>query len=224
MQKKRFTPNLFFVVAILSVVFLAYYARKNSTDEMTFKVDKESPAERSVSTAQSESTENVDNPQEPPPAEIADKDLEPLKQWIKDESASINSPKVNLKARDEELTEKVKSFSARQLAHLQKISEDKAAPMNERILSTYMLGKSDMSRQNLIDVASSATEQKTFEPHTEGEIKASSDRAIKLMAVDSIVASKDSVDNRLKALQDVINKSNDALVKQYAQKKLSEVR
>lgn len=225
MQKKRFTPNFFFVVAILAVVCLAYIARQKNTDQMTFSIDKDAPVERTVSTiAQSDSIKDLDNPQEPPPSEVADKDLEPLKQWIREESTAVNSPKMNLKARDEELSEKVKSFGARQLAHLQKISQDEAAPMNERILSTYMLGKSELSRQNLIDLASSETNHKMSAPHSESEIKANSDRAIKLMAVDSIVASADSVENRLKALQEIINKSNDSLVKEYAQKKTSEVR
>jgi hypothetical protein len=225
MQKKQSKPNFFFVVAIVAVICLAYIARKKNTDEMTFTVDNTAPVERYVATdAQSQSIEDLDNPQEPPPSEVADKDLKPLKQWIREESSSINSPKMNLKAREEELSEKIKNFGARQLAHLQKISEDKAAPMNERILSTFMLGKSELSRENLIGLASRPTDQTSFEPHTEGEIKATSDRAIKLMAVDAIVARNDSVENRLKDLQEIINKSNDLLVKDYAQKKTREVR
>lgn len=229
MEKKRFTPNLFFLAAILAVVFLAYYARQKNNDTVTFKIDPAPPEQASRSIAKSDS-----NDAEEATAEIAESESsavppqkaedESLKKWVASEAVSLNRTSLNLEAYDREITEKVKNFGARQLEQLQQIAVNASAPMNERILSTYMLGQSAEGRQNLVDIAARETTQAVPKPHTEEEIKYTQERSQKIMAVDAIFKRTDSVENRLADLQQVINKSNDPLIKEYAAKKSNELK
>lgn len=220
MKNKRNWTALFFVLPLFVVIALAYYARQKNNSSDSFSVEDTPPTVVSDSDAE---TRGIDDVNEPPPSEIADKDLEPVVKWVKEESKAVDSTNVNMKERENYITEKVRSFSARQLAQLQKISQDSSAPMSERILSTYMLGKNQSSRQNLIDLASRENTIKIDGAHSESEIKHNQEQAVNVMAIDAIANRKDSIENRLKDLQAVIAKSNSPFIQNYAQKKIEQL-
>lgn len=45
MQKKPLMPNLFFLVTILAVVFLVYFAKERNRTPMSIQISPESPQE-----------------------------------------------------------------------------------------------------------------------------------------------------------------------------------
>ncbi len=220
MKNRSNWTALFFVLPLFAVLALAYYARQKSNTEPTFSVEDAPPTVVSDSDAE---TRGIDDLNEPPPSEIANKDLEPVVQWVKEESKVVDTSKVDMKERENYIVEKVRSYSARQLSQLQKISQDPNAPMSERILSTYMLGKNDASRRNLVDLAASENPVKDYAPHSTDEVKHNQEQSVRVMAIDEIAARKDSVENRLSELQDVINATKDPFIKKYAQQKADQI-
>lgn len=224
MKNRRIWTSIFFVLPLFVVIALAYYARQKNNTDSTFSIEDISDAEDVVVSDSDAETGGIDDINEPPPAEIADKDLEPVIQWVKEEAKVVDHPKVNLQERETFIVEKVRAFSARQLAQLQKISQDPKAPMGERILSTYMLGKNESSRQNLIDVASRENPIKDFAPHSSDEIKHNAEQAVRVMAIDSIFGRQDTAENRLKDLQAIISQTNDVFIQKYAQQKIDQLK
>lgn len=223
MKNRRLWTSLFFVLPLFAVVALAYYARQKNNTEMNFSVEDAPDVQATVISDSDAETQGIDDYNEPPPAEIADKDLEPVIQWVKEEAKVVDHSKVNLQERENTIVEKVRSFSARQLAQLQKISQDPKAPMGERILSTYMLGKNDASRDNLIGLASRENPVKDFAPHSADEINHNKEQAVRVMAVDAIATRQDTVENRLRDLQTIISQSGDIFIKKYAQQKIDQL-
>lgn len=208
-------PNLFFLVTILAVVFLVYFAKERNRTPMSIQISPESPQENSESVfgniAQHKSKFKNILPEDQAKVEVTE-----VQQWVKAEAASLNSTAVKLEEKEAVITHKVRLFGAHQLEELKKISLNSELPMNERILSTYILSKAESSRQALVDVAAAATENKKYEPHTEDEIKAISERSLRIMAINDIISRLDSVENKLDDLQQIVNKTNDDVVKKYA--------
>ncbi|MCC6137003.1 MAG: hypothetical protein IT287_00085 [Bdellovibrionaceae bacterium] len=223
MEKKRFTTSLFFLVPIIAVVFLAYYARQKNSDTVTFKIDP-APPQQATRVSASDDADSIGMDGEGNLITDSKQELEPLQKWVSGEAVSLNRTAVNLEAHDREITEKVKNFGAHQLAQLQKIALNESAPMNERILSTYMIGQSEQGRQHLVDIAARETNLSVGKPHSEEEIKYTQERSQKIMAVDAIFKRADTIENRLADLQQVINKTNDALIKDYAVQKSNELK
>jgi hypothetical protein len=216
MEKKPFKPNFFFVAAILLVLGLAYYARKGSPENITLRIEEPTPEKRAIATASAHAM-NAQSDSNDAGVSSDLESKEPLKQWVSQEAKVLDRTKVDMKFHDDMISQKVRSFGREQLTQLASIAKDPTLPMNERILSTYVLGKSELSSLELVDLASRASENKKFEAHSEEEIKSTQERSLKIMAIDAIVKSKNSMDSKLKDLQSVINASNDELVQQYAQ-------
>lgn len=219
MKKKPFRPNLFFVVAILAVVGLAYYARKTSSQEIHVRVDEPKVQFRKIA--------QMGDPKANVPTVGLSSDLnveEPVKKWVHDEAPELNRRNVDMKAYDERIEREIANYGEVQLQQLKVMAIDKTLPINERILSTYMLGKSSMAAEHLSEIASQNVEYKQHAPHSEGEIRASQERAIKIMSIDGIVKGEQSPQQKIENLKNIIKSSNDSLVKDYAQTKLNDLR
>jgi hypothetical protein len=226
MDKKRFRPNFFFLIAILTVVFLAYYAQKNNNGPVTFKVSSQNalPTDDTDDTLggdqkrEPQSSQHTDLPTDQTLGAMEDKDA--VVEWVREEAKALDSVHVDTEAREKYIADKVKSFGGQQLLRLQKMALSETAMMNERILSVYMIGQSPAGRDMLKAIASQPKDNKSFEPHTEGEIKATSERAARIMAIDSIVKSPIPLEQRRSDLQEIMARTNDQFVKEYAQSKI----
>lgn len=225
MDKKHFRPNFFFLIAILSVVFLAYYAQKSNNDPVTFKVSSQKalPKEGAGTQKGEESVSREPQLSQDSSADQAlegSEDSDAVVEWVREEAKALNSVSVDTEAREKYLADKVKSFGDRQLLRLQKMALSETAMMNERILSVYMIGQSSAGREMLKTIASQPTNNQPFEAHSEGEIKSTSERAARIMAIDALVKSPLPLDQRRSDLQEIMARTNDQFVKEYAQSKI----
>jgi hypothetical protein len=145
-----------------------------------------------------------------------------FKTWFGEEAGRLSSTQLSSVQKENELRQKAKSFSARQLQFLKDKSTDSSATPDEKILSTYLLSLvGDV--ESLGAVASQALKVEAAEPHSLQEIQNNQERAKAIMAIDAIAESDRPLSLRIDELRKIINKQNDVTVKNYAQRKQSEL-
>ncbi len=154
--------------------------------------------------------------QEPNPA---------FKSWFQTEARLVDSASVDLRAKEQELETVTKKLSPKEVSYLKKTTLNTSSPQVERILSTYLLTRGgEMSQQALIDIASRPLHLDPAEPHSLKEIENNRERAIDQMMIDSIAESSLAVSERLRILQEIMQKKEDPTVKNYAQRKIEELK
>lgn len=145
-------------------------------------------------------------------------------RWFQDEAKLVNSTSLDRKAKEVELREMVKTFTPRQIQYLQKKVTDVQSPQVEKILSVYLLSLGgDATQDALVETASQNLNLEPAEPHTVQEVKNNQDRASRIIAIDAIAESDKPISLRIADLQKIIQQQQDATVKNYAQRKQSEL-
>lgn len=156
-------------------------------------------------------------------ATAVSEDVDPqFKSWFGEETRQMSSTNLNSGQKEIELRQKVKTFSARQIQFLKNKTTDASASQDEKILSTYLLSLTG-DVESLGDVASQSLKVEAAEPHSLQEIQNNQERARAIIAIDAIAESGRPLPVRIDELRKVINKQNDVTVKNYAQRKQSEL-
>ena len=145
-----------------------------------------------------------------------------FKSWFGEEAGLMKSTHLNSGEKEIELRQKAKTFSARHIQFLKNKITDQTATQDEKILSTYLLSLvGDI--ESLSEVASQSLKVESAEPHSLQEIQNNQERARAIIAIDAIAESGRPLGARIDELRKVINKQNDVTVKNYAQRKQSEL-
>jgi len=145
--------------------------------------------------------------------------------WLSSEAQKMNSQVTDGKALEAELKQIAAQFLPRHLHFLAKKASDIHVAMNERILSSYLLGLSGAANDSLMDLASRTIDNPgPHEPHSIDEMNAAKERALRLMAIDGIVNSDADFSEKIKSLEILISQITDATVLKYALRKLDELK
>ncbi len=145
-----------------------------------------------------------------------------FKSWFGEEAGLMKSTHLNSGEKEIELRQKAKTFSARHIQFLKNKITDQTSTQDEKILSTYLLSLvGDI--ESLSEVASQSLKVESAEPHSLQEIQNNQERARAIIAIDAIAESDRHLSVRIDELRKVINKQNDVTVKNYAQRKQSEL-
>ena len=184
-------------------------------------IESGGPLLRKVRAGLSDQGEPVAAAAERAPADEIEEKPDPVfTSWFQTEAKLVDSTKVDLKAKETELEKIARSITDKEVRYLQRTSMDPASPQVERILSTYLLTRGgDVTQRALVDIASRPLSLSPAEAHSLQEIENNKERAINIMAIDSIAESSINLSERIRLLQEIIQKSQDASVKNYAQRK-----
>ena len=145
-----------------------------------------------------------------------------FKSWFGEEAGLMKSTHLNSGEKEIELRQKAKTFSARHIQFLKNKITDHSSTQDEKILSTYLLSLvGDI--ESLSEVASQSLKVESAEPHSLQEIQNNQERARAIIAIDAIAESDRSLSVRIDELRKVVIKQNDITVKNYAQRKQSEL-
>lgn len=110
--------------------------------------------------------------------------------FIKDEAKGLDRTNIQTEAKTLELRQRALKLDATEKNHLKNISINTELPVNERILSVYILTlTSDIASQNLVsDIAQTPMpDLGPINPHTEAEVKNAQELALRYMAIDKLV-------------------------------------
>jgi hypothetical protein len=152
---------------------------------------------------------------------------EELKKWIATEARSMNFTSLDTEAKQIELKAQAQSLQLEQLAVLSEVAIDASQPINDRILSAYLisLNPTSSSLQVLSEVAKSEIpDNGPLVPHSEAELKNSQELAIRYMQIDELFTRAKTDSNAYDKLSRLADEARSAQVRSYAKKKLLEIK
>jgi len=161
-----------------------------------------------------------------PTQSLQDLSPEEFKSWMTKESNLMNSAYNNTEEKQIQLKAQAQSLKAPQIATLKEIAGNSDLPINDRILSVYMisLNSTEPSLQALYDGALLAIpELPPYGPHSESEIKGTQELVLRYMQIDELFQRAKTDSNAFDKLKLLVNTSSSEQVRSYAQKKIKEL-
>lgn len=159
--------------------------------------------------------------------------FERFKAFIQTEAKTLDNPKVNTEAKQTTLIERASQLDDVEKYYLKTATLDTNQPINERILSVYLLSLSTGSTaQSLVNEIAQTPlpDHGPSAPHSEAEIRNSQELALRYMAIDKLVQNyksnpPDSLEATI-AMQDLKGHSTQnpiPQVRKYANDELSKI-
>jgi|GEM_PF-4194026 len=151
---------------------------------------------------------------------------EEFKTWITTESRAMNLASNNTDIKQIQLKAQAQKLETKQIKILKEIAINSSLPINERILSAYLisLNPAEFSQQSLYDIAQTEVpDTGPILPHTESEIKRTQELAIRYMQIDELFQRAKTDSNALDKLKLLVDSASSEQVRSYAQKKLKEL-
>jgi hypothetical protein len=220
-QRLLFYFAVVFVIVLLATSFNRFVIDKKKTvseviDE-TSNFIQTKVAEEQKSELKAEASREI--------AEDSQAGITPaFKKWFRDEASQVNSTQLDTRAKEEELRKTAKSFTASQVEFLKKTMTDASSSQQEKILSVYLLSMGgEAAMGSLSEVASRPLNTKPADAHSVQETLNNQERAHAITAIDAIAESGLPLSARIDELRKIISKQQDAAVKNYAQRKQSEL-
>lgn len=218
------------VMIILIVLFSAIYYFSNGGNSNVVKnsVSNFTALIKKTTTTKQEITSAPENPTVPTQASESEQGLaglapEALKQWVNAESSALNSTQNNAIEQQIRFRAQAQTLRPEQLAVLKDSAVDSTLPVNNRILSAYMitLNTTPESKESLFDVAKSdLPDNGPILPHSEAELKHTQELALRYMQVDELFERAKTDANARDKLKLLVVEAQSAQVRSYAEKKL----
>lgn len=218
------------ILAILIVLFSVIYYFSNSGNSNVVKnsvSDFTALIKKSTSTKQ-EMTHEPENTAAVQQVKEGEQGLgglapEALKQWINSESSALNSTQNNTEEQQLRFRAQAQTLLPAQLQILRDFAVEPTGPINNRILSAYMitLNTSPESKESLFDVAKSdLPDNGPILPHSEAELKHTQELALRYMQIDELFERAKTDANARDKLKLLVVEAQSAQVRSYAEKKL----
>jgi hypothetical protein len=149
-----------------------------------------------------------------------------FKTWLSTESKNLDQPHVDTKQKDLELKKMIENFSDQEKQIVLNTVHDTGRPVNERILSAYLLvlDQSQTSVEHLNAAAKKALPD--FGPlnaHSEAEVRHGQELAMRYMAADELAKRAQTDPQALDSLKNLARSGESAEIRGYAQRLLGEI-
>jgi hypothetical protein len=121
---------------------------------------------------------------------LAQEKVAQISTFVKREAKALDRTNNQTEAKTIELRRRALNLDTIEKEHLKAISVTPAEPINERILSVYLLTlTSDVESQNLVSAIAQTPvpELGPINPHSEAEVKHAQELALRYMAIDKLV-------------------------------------
>lgn len=177
----------------------------------------------SLQSASSDSSMNEKNFSE----NLQELTTEQLKKWVESEARPMNSTNHDTESKEVQLRGQAQTLSNEQLVTLKELAVNSHLPINDRILSAYLisLNLSDQSQEALFNVAKTAIPDfGAILPHSEAELRNSQELAIRYMQIDELFQRAKTDANAIDKLKLLAQEAESAQVRSYAQKKIKELK
>ena len=233
--------KLIFIILIVSFSVYYYYSNSKNKDSYEYKlisnliemVKKATPLSQNKSAAQSNVQSDSQSASSDSPIHknlnesLHEFTLQELIKWVATEANSLNSTTNNTDEKQIKLKAQALTLNSDQLAALNTMATNTDLPINDRILSAYLisLNTSDASQEQLFNVAKKLIpDLGPIIPHSEAELKHSQELAIRYMQVDELFQRAKTDANALHKLKLLSQEAESAQVRSYADKKLKELK
>ncbi|MBC7420346.1 MAG: hypothetical protein H7328_06415 [Bdellovibrio sp.] len=150
-----------------------------------------------------------------------------FRNWIQLESKSLNNSAVNTEEKQIQLKALAQNLTSAQNKKLIEVALDSDADANARILSIFLLTLG--SRPENISLLLEAAKKEIpdlgpLNPHSAAELKRGQELALRMMAVDELFERARQNPEALQQLQRLSSEAGASEIRNYAQRKLKELR
>lgn len=165
------------------------------------------------------------SPQETPTAATVPADPD-FQKWLVQEAKDVDQPKIDSAKKKRELAKVIAELTPNKARQLLQTVQSGTASAGEKILSAYILVEGgEKTQAELSDLlASPMPARGEVKPHSEAEAKTAQDRSLRIMALDGLATRAKTDVSAREALAQSISSIQDPYVKDYAQKRLNEIR
>lgn len=220
------------ILVILIVLFSAIYYFSNTGNSNVVKnsvlnftaLIKKSTNPESIVAGKPEDATVISSSKEVFEQGIGGLEPEALKKWLNSESAALNSTQNNSDEQQIRFRAQAETLKPAQLQVLRDFAVDSTGPINDRILSSYLitLNTSPESKESLFDVAKSdLPDHGPILPHSEAELKHTQELALRYMQIDELFERAKTDANARDKLKLLVVEAQSAQVRSYAEKKLN---
>lgn len=233
--------KLIFLVLLVGLLVILYRATRNDKNSVIQQAVSDIKnvvnnstllSEKSSSLMSSDDTQ-VQSPQggEAPNADVTvglqNLNPEQLKKWVESESISMNSTQNDTQEIQMRLVAQAQTLKPEQLVALKQMALNSDFAVNARIFSAYMLSlnTAQESQEQLFEVAKARLpDVGAVLPHSEAELKHTQELAIRFMQIDELFQRAKTDANARDKLKLLSLEAESDRVRNYAQKKLQELK
>lgn len=221
---KRSSSQTLFRAAIVTLVvgmgFFYFLGRETSSiyrEKTAISNDQQTKAPRPTSVSADSVANRV-------PADVpTDTEQEkPFHQWLATEEANVNDTNLDTDKKAEELKNIAAKFTVAQRKILLEKSLDAKAPMQSRILSSYLLTLTD-SKEEMMAFIQSPIALRDAKHNSPEEIQNTQERSLRITQVNELLGRAANDPSVLAELQKIYSEVSDPVVKKYLQSKLNDI-
>ena len=161
-----------------------------------------------------------------PENSITSKTPQQFAEWLKSEASSLDRSDRANAGKDALLRQQALQFTPENINYLRATATNKLAPANEKIVAAYLLTfASSNSQQALQEIAQTPFSLSNPQPaHSIGETTLMQEKAIRVMAIDELFIRYENDAISRQELATALQKIPDPSLRQYALKRLAELK
>lgn len=226
-----------YLIVILLVVGLYYLRQNHPTLELANKASnlsdfntkknqdnpsppslEPSPTHRKVGGSQTQFPSTVTSPALPFDEE--------LQRQVASEAEQMDHVEQSESDATKRIREIVKSLNSAKLGQLARQAVDLKVPINQRALSTYLLAEAGPQAAAELQAMIEAPLVKPgpYPPHSTDEVQSMQERSLRLMGVDGLFKAAQIDPESRRRLEEVARTANSQTIRNYAMRKLAELR
>lgn len=227
MQPKK---KKFIYIILLTGILLVFFWERDKLSSTLDAVENEGKSaltnSMNISPNSSAPAEANSNQISSAETSIAAKTPEQFASWLKNEASSVDHSDPRNSEKEVVLRQQVLQFTPENIRYLRFTATNAKAPANEKIVATYLLtiGSSN-SLQALEEIAQSPFSLISPQPaHSIGEATLMQEKAIRVVAIDELFIRLENDAITRQEFEGVIQKIPDPSLRQYAIKRLAELK
>lgn len=149
-----------------------------------------------------------------------------FQRWLSAEAQRMNQRGQDGESKRKELAKVAAELTPAKAQHLLQIAKNVSSPAGEKILAAYLLVEAGPlgleSLRSLITTPLSLSGPQ--EPHSEGELRATQERSVRMMAIDGLASQAEKNPSARETLVNTIPNISDPYIKSLAEKRLSQIK
>jgi len=200
--------------------------QSNSTGQATVSTTSSLPSSPGASSASVGSADfNTARPEEVAVA-VEAMNANQFQSWVQTQAQNLNQATVNEALTESQLKKVAQHLTASQIEQLSQVSLDPNESANDRIFSVYLLTQTEGAAGAAVLGNIAQSQGKDWgspQPHTEAELKHAQELSLRYMAVDQLARQAATDTAAFDRLKSVAKQAEMPQVRQYAQKKISEI-
>ena len=149
-----------------------------------------------------------------------------FQKWVSEEGQLINQRGMDSEQKRRELIAIAKQLTPSKANHLLKVASNAASAAGDKIVAAFLLIEAGNLAQEQLGalIASPLVYGGKQEPHSEGELRGTQERSMRVMAIEGLATRAESDSSARTTLERTIPTIPDPYIRGYAEKRLAQIK